>query len=336
MRTEGRTLALPPTMAQESQFTRRRFLGATLGAAALAPLPQAVLAQGAPRPAGRAERLAAELYSQLTAPQREAVCFPYDSPLRARVDNFWFVTPQRLAAFYSPDQQRLAHDIFMALHSEEYGPTVMKQVLHDGVRNDFAASTTIAFFGTPESGRFQMVLTAHHCTRRVGGDAGVAFGGPIFYGHFHERFHERADHPGNVYWYQARRANAVYQMLDGRQRGLALIDGDRRDRGTATVRLAGRAAGLPGIPMSEMSRDQHDEVRRVLADLTLPFRREDAADALRMIDAGFNDMHLAFYASRDIGGDGVWDVWQLEGPDMVWFFNGEPHVHVWAHVRQKV
>ena len=25
-----------------------------------------------------------------------------------------------------------------------------------------------------------------------------AFGGPIFYGHFHEGFHEKADHPGNV------------------------------------------------------------------------------------------------------------------------------------------
>ena len=51
-----------------------------------------------------------------------------------------------------------------------------------------------------------------------------------------------------------------------------------------------------------------------------------------MIEAGFEDMHLAFYTSRDIGGDGVWDVWQLEGPDMVWFFNGQPHVHVWARV----
>lgn len=335
MRAVSRTPPLPQARPGDPNIARRHFLGAALATGALSAAPDLVRAQGASRSAGRAEQLAAELYGQLTPAQREAVCFAYDSPLRARVDNFWFVTPQRLAAFYSPDQQRLAHDIFMALHSEEYGPTVMKQVLHDGVRNDFAASTTIAFFGTPESSRFQMVLTAHHCTRRVGGDAGVAFGGPIFYGHFHERFHERADHPGNVYWYQAKRANAVYQMLDGRQRGLALVDGDRRDRGTATVRLAGRAAGLPGIPMSEMSRDQHDEVRRVLADLTLPFRKQDAGDALRMIDAGFNDMHLAFYASRDIGGDGVWDVWQLEGPNMVWFFNGEPHVHVWAHVRQK-
>ncbi|MBL8383333.1 MAG: DUF3500 domain-containing protein [Burkholderiales bacterium] len=316
------------------EIARRRLLGAAVAAGALAATP-AARAQGAARPAGRAEQLAAELYRGLSAAQRDAVCFPYDAPLRARVDNFWFVTPQRLASFYSPEQQRQAHDIFMALHSEEYGPAVLRQVLHDGVRNDFAASTAIAFFGTPESGRFQMVLTAHHCTRRVGGDAGVAFGGPIFYGHFHERFHERPDHPGNAYWYQARRANGVYQMLDGRQRGLALVDDDRRDRGTATVRLGRRPDDVPGIPMRELSRDQRDEVRKVLADLVLPFRRADAAEALRMIEGGFDDMRLAFYPTRDIGGDGVWDVWQLEGPDMVWFFNGEPHVHVWAHVRER-
>ena len=153
----------------ESNHTRRGFLGATLSAAALATVPQPLLAHGAARPASRAEQLAAELYRQLTAAQREAVCFSYDSPLRARVDNFWFVTPQRLAAFYSADQQRLVHDIFMALHSEEYSPAVMRQIQHDGVRNNFAASTTIAFFGAPESGRFQMVITAHHCTRRFAG-----------------------------------------------------------------------------------------------------------------------------------------------------------------------
>ena len=44
-------------------------------------------------------------------------------------------------------------------------------------------------------------------------------------------------------------------------------------------------------------------------------------------------MHLAFYKiAMSVGG--VWDVWQLEGPSMVWFFNGAPHVHVWAHVRE--
>ena len=211
------------------------------------------------------------------------MCFPYDSPLRACVDNNWHIVPRTLATFLTPDQRRLAFEIFTALHSEEYGPAVLKQLLRDGT-GSFDSSTSLAFFGTPDSGRFQMVMTSHHFTRRTGGDAGVTFGGPIFYGHLGERFVEKADHPGNAYWYQAQRANSVFQMLDGRHCGLALIAGDRRDQGTDTVRLSGKSAGLPGVPMTELARDQQAEVRKVLADLVRPFRTEDAATAMRYME----------------------------------------------------
>ena len=50
---------------------------------------------------------------------------------------------------------------------------------------------------------------------------------------------------------------------------------------------------------------------------------------------GFDNLHLAYYKNQDIGQDGVWDVWQVEGPNMVWFFRGEPHVHCWAHIKEK-
>ena len=32
--------------------------------------------------------------------------------------------------------------------------------------------------------------------------------------------------------------------------------------------------------------------------------------------------------------DGVWDVWQLESPTMVWHFRGAPHVHVWVNIQR--
>ena len=38
----------------------------------------------------------------------------------------------------------------------------------------------------------------------------------------------------------------------------------------------------------------------------------------------------------DIGNDGIWDVCQLEGPAMIWYFRGDPYVHTWVHIRQKV
>jgi hypothetical protein len=29
----------------------------------------------------------------------------------------------------------------------------------------------------------------------------------------------------------------------------------------------------------------------------------------------------------------VWDVWQLESQNMLWFFRGHQHVHVWVNIR---
>ena len=34
----------------------------------------------------------------------------------------------------------------------------------------------------------------------------------------------------------------------------------------------------------------------------------------------------------DLGDDGVWDNWRIEGPAFVWYFRGAPHVHSWIHV----
>jgi hypothetical protein len=123
-------------------------------------------------------------------------------------------------------------------------------------------------------------------------------------------------------------------MLDGKQRALALVDKAREEEGNKTVKLTGSAKGLEGIPMTELSGDQKDEVRKVLGDLLLPFRKEDSEEALKLIEKnGFDNLSLVFYKEEDIGNDGVWDNWKLEGPSMVWYFRGAPHVHCWVHVR---
>ena len=36
--------------------------------------------------------------------------------------------------------------------------------------------------------------------------------------------------------------------------------------------------------------------------------------------------------SFDIGDDKVWDTWQIEGPEMVWYFRGVPHIHGYFHL----
>jgi hypothetical protein len=166
--------------------------------------------------------------------------------------------------------------------------------------------------------------------------AGAAFGGPIFYGHQSgPKDEEPANHPGNIFWYQAKRVNEVFAAMDGRQRTAALVDGHSRpERASETVRLSGQKKGLPGIRLGELSRDQRDLVRKVMSDLLQPFRAVDAEESMRLVESqGFEDLHLAYFKQQDLGGDGVWDVWQIEGPQMLWYFRGEPHVHCWVHIR---
>jgi hypothetical protein len=292
----------------------------------------------APEPTtATSETLVTTLYQSLTEAQKQAVVFPFDHPLRSKVDNNWHITKQRVGKDFTPDQQAMIREIFLKMHSPEYAQRVMQQVEHDAGEAGFGACS-IALFGQPGIGKFEFVLTGRHVTRRCDGDSveGAAFGGPIFYGHAALSDEETADHPGNIYWYQAQRANEVFKMLDGKQRDLALLGTSRGEHGTDTVALTGKKHGLPGIPVSELSRDQKEHVHMVMADLLAPFRKQDADEAIKLIKAnGFDNLHMAFYKNPDIGNDGVWDVWQIEGPAMVWYFRGAPHVHTWVHVRQQ-
>jgi hypothetical protein len=86
-----------------------------------------------------------------------------------------------------------------------------------------------------------------------------------------------------------------------------------------------------------MSRDQRELVDKVLADLLAPFRKKDADEAMKYIreNGGVEGLTMSFYKNLDIGNDGVWDVWQLESPNMIWYFRGAPHVHTWVNIRAK-
>lgn len=281
------------------------------------------------------ETLAAQLFSSLGEDQRSKICFPFDHALRSKVDNNWMITLSQDKVL-NADQQDLVRQIFTGLHAPEYAGRVMDQVVHDSEGEGFVKGTAVALFGEPGKNGFEFVLTGRHCTRRCDGDSvkGTAFGGPIFYGHAAAGFKEGADHPGNAYWYQARRANEVYAMLDEKQRGLSLVDKVRSEKQTETVALSGKRTGLPGIPMEALSADQKRMVRRVLADVLAPFRKEDVDESLRLIEPQFDALHMAFCRTMDTGNDGVWDVWQIEGPNMIWLFRGAPHVHTWVHIRE--
>ncbi|MDP6354184.1 MAG: DUF3500 domain-containing protein [Planctomycetota bacterium] len=175
-------------------------------------------------------------------------------------------------------------------------------------------------------------MSGRHMTLRCDGNSAehVAFGGPIFYGHA-PRFNEKPGHPGNIYWEQALAANKVYQMLDGRQRKLAEVSKTPREQ---SVSFKGKDGNFQGIPVSQLSDDQKEHVQKVLQKLIEPYRKSDQDEVISALkkQGGLDACHLAFFTDRDLGNDGVWDNWRLEGSSFVWHYRGAPHVHVWVNV----
>ena len=317
--------------AHES-ISRRRFL------AGAATATCAASARAAAGPDAPAETLAARLHASLTPPQRQAICFPWDyrhpkfGLLRTRVGNNWNATDPEIASdFFTADQRRLVREIFESLVDPAWHERFDRQMEDDC--GGFGHGQSIALLGEPGSGTFQFLLTGRHMTLRCDGDSAehVAFGGPIFYGHDAGGFDEKPDHPGNVFWPQAVAANGVFAMLDGRQRGLALVDPMPRENAIAFRRAGEHPAG---IPVAELSADQRAEVERVLGLLLEPYRTSDRDEVRGCLarQGGLDQCRLAFYRRGDLGDDGVWDNWRLEGPAFVWHFRGAPHVHVYVNV----
>src|ERR1044071_9645051 len=119
-----------------ASFSRRDFLKTTVGTAAAASAAGVitVLPRTTPAAADAAqqpETLVAALYKTLTEEQKKVVAFPFDHPLRHKVDNNWFITKKHMTELFDKDQQALIRDIFMGMHSPEYAESVMKQVEHD-------------------------------------------------------------------------------------------------------------------------------------------------------------------------------------------------------------
>jgi len=323
-------------MNPRHSLPRRQFLaGAAAGSIAALTGPGRLIADETPRKT--AETLAQMLHASLAAEQRREVCVPWDyvhpkfGLLRTRVGNNWMATRPAVAGdFFTPDQQRLIRDVFEALIEPDWHARFDKQLEDD--TGGFGHDQSIALIGEPGSGRFQFLLTGRHMTLRCDGDSAdhVAFGGPIFYGHDAGGFNEEAGHKGNVFWPQAVAANGVYEMLDGRQRALALVETLPKEN---AIRFRG-AETIPGIPVSELSADQRQELDSVLGRLLEPFRTTDREEARGCLarQGGLDACRLAFYRDGDLGGDQIWDNWRLEGPSFVWHYRGAPHVHVWVNI----
>src|SRR5207247_4869941 len=260
-----------------SPLDRRQFRKTAAAATA-----GALAVTAAPKLRGDSETLVTTLYKSLTPEQRAKICFAFDHELRSKVDANWQITEARVGKAFTPDQQAMIEEIFRGLHNPEFYDKVVYHMKEDG---GGLGAYSVAVFGEPGAGKFEFVLTGRHCTARCDGDSveGAAFGGPIFYGHqAGPTFEEKPDHPNNVYWYQAKRANEVFQALNGKQREQALLGDPRAEKATTTIELK-KKGELAGLPVAGMTKDQKHLVEKVLADLLMPFRKKDTDEAMRYI-----------------------------------------------------
>jgi hypothetical protein len=333
-----------PDCDAEAGFDRRDFLrtvGATAAAAATGgvPLFATARAAAAPTPSSPAETAVKGLYETLTDEQKKAVCFDWDYKdgrglLRTHVSNNWQITkPHIRSSFYTKKQQDIIHDIFKGMINPEWYAKFLRQLKDDTGGQEWGADQSLALFGIPGTDKFEFVMTGRHMTLRADGNTGehVAFGGPIFYGHAASGFNEKVHHPNNIFWPQAVEANKVYQLLDDKQQKRALVEHRPAE---SAVAFRGDKGGYTGIPVADLSGDQKKALQNVLKMLVEPFRTEDQDEALECLkrQGGLDKCHLTFYKEADIGDDGEWDNWRLEGPAFVWYFRGSPHVHVWVNV----
>jgi hypothetical protein len=334
-------------------YSRRDFLlaaGAGVAAVGAFGLPNVIAraAENAPA-AGSAttaaigskaapETLVKKLYESLRPEQSKVIAFDWDyvdpkrGLLRTRVANNWKITePDIVSDFYSQDQQDMIRGIYEGLFNPDWVPKIDKQLKDDG--GGYGKSQSIALFGKPGDGKFEMVMTGRHLTVRVDGDSidHMAFGGPVFHGHAASGANEKADHPDNVFWPQAVAANKIYEMLDGKQRKSAL---QARVPAEQAVGFRGPDGAFPGIRVSELTGDQREQLEKTMKTMLAPYRNADLDEVAACLkkQGGLEKCSLAFYQDGDIGDDGVWDNWRLEGPSFVWYFRGSPHVHLWINI----
>jgi len=240
-----------PECRDPEGISRRDFVRTLgLGGAALAggllptfgtPRRAAAFAGKGPTATCAAETASKRLFESLSSEQRQAICFPFDHPLRKKINANWAITKLTIEDDFTKEQQATIDEIVRGVTSQDGYDRFLKQMEDDA---GGLGQYHVALFGDPGSGKFEFELTGRHVTLRADGDSveGAAFGGPIVYGH--GAGDSEKGLPGNVFYYQTQKANEVFKALDGKQREKALVSKAPKED---AVLVQGASASFPGL-----------------------------------------------------------------------------------------
>lgn len=313
-----------------ASFSRRRFV--SLASASVVAVPalgsMARFAHAAPAANSAAESVVADLYRSFSSDQRQQVCFAFDDDKRSNINPNWQITPHKIgSSFYSDKQRELIDRIIRQVSSQDGYDRFQKQMDSDagGVGN-----YSMAIFGDPQTEQFEWELTGRHLTLRADGNSvpGAAFGGALVYGH------GVGNPKRSLFGYQTQVAHRVFESLNPEQAKQALL---QKIPGQQKVKLQGTQGEFQGIDVASLDESQQGLVRETLSAILAPYRQEDIAEAMEILDKneGVKQLRMAFYQEEDLLNDGVWDLWRIEGPNLVCHFRGAPHVHAFINIGVK-
>ena len=328
----------PDCDAPEEALDRRHFIrvlgGQAAGALALTAVAGAAprlcsAARAAPAPTKKekpAEALVKELFGGLDPDQKKAVVYRWED--RRRLGMYNGPIGPRIGQAYTGGQQELIDRIIRAIASDEDG---YRQLSRNGTWDTRGGMTDCGayIFGDPSQGKYAWMFTGHHLTVRCDGETqdGVAFGGPMFYGHSPNGYSNR-----NVFNYQTRAVLSVFDALSEKQRKVAIVPGSPGEQ-ARSVRFRPARERKPGISAGELNKDQLALVETVMRTILAPYRKEDADEVMQIVKAngGLEKIHLAFYQDARMNDKQRWHFWRLEGPGFVWNFRVLPHVHTYVN-----
>ncbi|MCA9135210.1 MAG: DUF3500 domain-containing protein [Planctomycetales bacterium] len=320
----------PKTSPSDRRLDRRDFVklgSAVVAGTASASLLDSRFVHSATTPT-TAETVVAELYASLSEKQKEAIWRPFDHQDRQKINPNWHITKSSIGSdLYSKQQRTLIDQIVRNITSKDGYERLLQQMDEDDGGMD---SYSIALFGNPGTDQFQFEMTGRHLTMRADGNREdkAAFGGPIVYGHGEEVPKD------NLFFYQTKKANEVFQALDPEQAKMALLKKSPKE---TEVQLQGKGGTFPGLAVNKLADDQKELVESTLKVMLGPYREADVDEVMSILKAsgGLDQLHMAFYQDQDIDDDKVWDVWRVEGPSLVWHFRGAPHVHAYINIGMK-
>jgi len=307
------------------------------GIAPLSPLSIARAARAEKQAA--AESMVFELFSTMDIDQKKKLVMPWDAGAKGGL-------PTRLATHnapvgksiikeaYTKKQAELLDKIFRSISNGEEGYKRLSRNNKFDNSGDFDSIGALIYGEPAEGKKFSLVFSGHHITLRCDGNSEekTAFGGPLYYGHSPSGYS-----PNNVFYYQTKALNEVYDALDEKQRKVGVMEGKWKD-GVDSVKLPKKDAAVPGVKFADMSKDQKALIEKVMRELVAPYRKEDGDEVMEIIKAngGMEKIALAFYKEGETTEDKPWTYWRLEGPGFVWSFRALPHIHTFVNISSKI